>query len=157
LKRIREAKRALEQKAREEASEDGKDEDEAKQAKPEDKAQYNFTDPESRIMKGPDSFVQAFNTQIAVEQDSQLIVGQAVTQETNDKKQVTPMVDVIQKQAGQKPAELLADSGYCSENNLKYLQRKKNFGVCCDEPTETRATTTSLQTGSAAEGIDHCG
>jgi transposase len=125
LKRIREAKRALEQKAREEASKDGKDEDEAKQAKPEDKAQYNFTDPESRIMKGPDSFVQAFNTQIAVEQDSQLIVGQAVTQETNDKKQITPMVDVIQKQAGQKPAELLADSGYCSENNLKYLQRKK--------------------------------
>jgi len=57
LKLIREAKRALEQKAREEASKDGKDEDDAEQAKPEEKAQYNFTDPESRIMKGPDGFV----------------------------------------------------------------------------------------------------
>jgi transposase len=125
LKRIREAKRALEQKARDEAGENGKEEDEAKQAKPEDKAQYNFTDPESRIMKGPDGFVQAFNTQIAVEEVSQLIVGQAVTQETNDKKQVEPMVTIIQKQAGQKLAELLTDSGYCSESNLNYLQKKK--------------------------------
>ena len=125
LKRIREAKRALEQKAQDEAGEDGKDEEEAKQSKPVDKAQYNFTDPESRIMKGPDGFVQAFNTQIAVEEVSQLIVGQAVTQESNDKKQVEPMVTIIQKQAGQKPAELLADSGYCSESNLNYLQKKK--------------------------------
>jgi len=125
LKLIREAKRALEQKAREEASKDGKDEDDAEQAKPEEKAQYNFTDPESRIMKGPDGFVQAFNTQIAVEEVSQLIVGQAVTQETNDKKQIEPMVEAIQKQAGQKPIELLADSGYCSETNLKYLHKKK--------------------------------
>ena len=125
LLRIREAKRALEQKTREEARKDGKDEEETAKAKPEDKAQYNFTDPESRIMKGADGFVQAFNTQVAVEEVSQLIVGQAVTQETNDKKQVEPMVEVIQKQAGQKPAELLADSGYCSESNLKYLQKKK--------------------------------
>ena len=125
LKRIREAKRALEQKAQDEAAEDGKDEDEAKQAKPADKAQYNFTDPESRIMKGPDGFVQAFNTQIAVEEVSQLIVGQAVTQDANDKKQVEPMITIIQKKAGQKPAELLADSGYCSESNLNYLRKKK--------------------------------
>ena len=125
LKRIREAKRALEQKAQDEAGEDGKDEEEAKQSKPVDKAQYNFTDPESRIMKGPDGFVQAFNTQIAVEEVSQLIVGQAVTQDANDKKQVEPMITIIQKKAGQKPAELLADSGYCSESNLNYLQKKK--------------------------------
>jgi transposase len=53
LQRIREAKRALEQEAREEA-----DEEDAKEAKPEDKTQYNFSDPESRIMKGPDRFVR---------------------------------------------------------------------------------------------------
>jgi transposase len=125
LQRIREAKRALEEEAREEAKEDGKDEEEAQQAKPEDKAQYNFSDPESRIMKGPDGFVQAFNTQVAVESVSQLIVGQTVTQEPNDKQQVEPMVAVIEQQAGQKPKELLADSGYCSEKNLQYLERNK--------------------------------
>jgi transposase len=123
LWRIREAKRALEQEAREEAEED--DEEEAKEAKPEDKTQYNFSDPESRIMKGPDGFVQAFNTQVAVESVSQLIVGQSVTQEPNDKQQVAPMVAIIEQQAGQKPKELLADSGYCSEKNLAYLEKKK--------------------------------
>ena len=67
LKRIREAKRALEQRAREEAEEDGKSKEEAKEAKPKEKAQYNFSDPESRIMKGADGFVQAYNAQAAVE------------------------------------------------------------------------------------------
>ena len=123
LQRIREAKRALEQEAREEAEEE--DEEEAKEAKPEDKTQYNFSDPESRIMKGPDGFVQAFNAQVAVESVSQLIVGQTVTQEPNDKQQVAPMVAIIEQQAGQKPKELLADSGYSSEKNLAYLEAKK--------------------------------
>jgi len=123
LQRIREAKRALEKEAREEAEKD--DEEETKKAKPEEKTQYNFSDPESRIMKGPDGFVQAFNTQVAVESVSQLIVGQTVTQEPNDKQQVEPMVAIIEQQAGQKPDELLADSGYCSEKNLEYLEKKK--------------------------------
>jgi transposase len=125
LQRIREAKRALEQEAREEAKENGKNEEEVEQAKPKDKAQYNFSDPESRIMKGADGFVQAFNTQVAVESVSQLIVGQTVTQESNDKQQVAPMVAIVKEQAGQKPQELLADSGYCSEKNLEYLERNK--------------------------------
>ncbi len=123
LQRIREAKRALEQEARDEGEE--KDDEEAEHAKPDDKAQYNFSDPESRIMKGPDGFVQAFNTQVAVESISQLIVGQAVTQEANDKQQVAPMVAIMKQQAGQKPKELLADSGDCSEENLEYLDEKK--------------------------------
>jgi hypothetical protein len=120
LQRIREAKRALEQEAREEA-----DKEDSKEVKPEDKTQYNFSDPESRIMKGSDGFVQAFNTQVAVESISQLIVGQTVTQEANDKQQIVPMVTIIEQQAGQKPKELLADSGYCSEKNLEYLEKKK--------------------------------
>ncbi len=74
LARIREAKRVLEERAKAQAEAEGED---AKAATPEDKAQYNFTDPESRIMKGPDSFVQAYNAQIAVEATCQLIVGQA--------------------------------------------------------------------------------
>ena len=90
--------------------------------------QYNFTDPESRIMPGADGFVQAYNAQIGVEPDLQLIVGQMVTQATNDKQQLVPAVEAIKEQAGQKPQEVLTDSGYCSEANLKYLEKKKIEG-----------------------------
>jgi len=124
LKKIREAKRALEERAREEAERDGKTKKEVEQAKPDDKAQYNFTDPESRIMKGADGFVQAYNAQAVVEEFSQLIVAQAVTQEANDKQQTIPMVAAVEHQSGQMPKELLADSGYCSERNLEHLERK---------------------------------
>jgi transposase len=76
LQKIQEAKRALEERAREKAKRKGQAEE---KAKPEATMQYNFTDPESRIMKGPDGFVQAYNAQIAVEPDLQLIVGQGVS------------------------------------------------------------------------------
>jgi transposase len=123
LKKIREAKRALRERARQQAATEGSD---AKQAKPKDKDQYNFTDPESRIMKGADGFVQAYNAQAAVEPDLQLIVGQTVTQATNDKQQLLPMVEVIEQQSGQRPEEILADSGYCSEKNLEGLESVEN-------------------------------
>jgi len=123
LERIAEAKRELEQRARAEAEE--KQDREAKKAKPKPKDQHNFTDPESRIMKGPDGFVQAYNTQIAVEPALQLIVGQAVTQQANDKKQLLPMIDKVKQQSGQKVKEALADSGYCSEENLRAAAKKK--------------------------------
>lgn len=122
LKRIAEAKRELEERARTEAEE--KKDPKAKQTKPEAKDQHNFTDPESRIMKGPDGFVQAYNAQIAVEPALQLIVGQAVTQQTNDKKQLLPMIEKVKQQSGQKVAEVLADSGYCSEENLRKSAKK---------------------------------
>jgi transposase len=114
VKRIREAKRALEARAKDEAAAAGKPDE---SAKPAPKAQYNFTDPESRIMKGPDGFVQADNVQVAVD-ELQLIVGHAVTQETNDKKQLMPMITAIERQSGDTPSELLADAGYCSDVNL---------------------------------------
>jgi len=123
LKKIKEAKRALAERARQKAAAEGSD---PKQAKPKEKDQYNFTDPESRIMKGPDGFVQAYNAQAAVEPDLQLIVGQTVTQAANDKEQLTPMVEVIEQQSGQRPEEVLADSGYCSEKNLEALESAGN-------------------------------
>ena len=119
LDRIREAKRVVEERAREKAKAAGKPENEAK---PEAKSQYNFTDPESRIMKSSEGFVQAYNGQIAVEPEFQLIVGQLVTRAGNDKEQVRPMVQAIEEQSGQLPAELLADAGYCSDSNLEYLE-----------------------------------
>jgi hypothetical protein len=114
LQRIREATRALKARAKEDAAAKGQPVD---SAKPDPKAQYNFTDPESRIMKGPDGFVQAYNVQVAVD-EQQLIVGQAVTQETNDKKQLIPMITIIEEQSGDTPTQLLADAGYCSDANL---------------------------------------
>jgi transposase len=119
LRRIREAKKAVEKRAREKAAAEGKP---AEAAKPEAKAQYNFTDPESRIMKGSEGFVQAYNAQIVVEPDFQLIVGQAVTQAANDKEQVVPMIEAVEEQGGQRPQAILADSGYCSEKNLEHLE-----------------------------------
>ena len=128
LQRIREAKRALEARARQEAEATAKEpdgEDSKKEVKPEEKDQYNFTDPESRILKGPDGFLQGYNTQIAVEPVLQLIVGQAVTQAANDKKQLLPMLAAVEEQAGQKPSQVLADSGYTSDASLQGVETVK--------------------------------
>jgi hypothetical protein len=122
MAKIKQAKKALEQRAREKAAAEGKSAEEANQAKPADKDQYNFTDPESRIMMGPDGIVQGFNAQAAVEPTMQLIVGQRVTQAANDKEQLQPMVETIQQQAGQLPEAILADNGYCSDKNLEFLE-----------------------------------
>jgi transposase len=118
LKKIKEAKEAVEARAREKAKGEGAD---PKEARPKDKDQYNFTDPESRIMKGTDGFVQAYNAQAVVESELQLIVGQTVVDATNDKQQLIPMIEIMEEQSGQRPKEVLADSGYCSEKNLEQL------------------------------------
>lgn len=123
LKRIREAKRALEARAREKAKAEGTP---VEETQPKAKDQYNFTDPESRIMpSSSEGFVQAYNAQIAVEPELQLIVGQAVTQAANDKEQVAPMMEAVEQQSGQRPEAVIADSGYCSEKNLEHLESEK--------------------------------
>jgi transposase len=130
IARIREAKKALEERAREKAKSEDED---SKEAKPEPKAQYNFTDPESRIMKGSDGFVQGYNTQVAVEPLFQLVVGQTVTQAANDKEQMVPLIKAIEEQSGQRPKEVLTDSGYCSDENLKYLANRRIEGFVATE------------------------
>jgi transposase len=127
LKKIREAKRAVEARAREKAAAEGGD---PKEARPEEKDQYNFTDPESRIMKSADGFVQGYNAQAVVEPTLQLIVGQAVTDATNDKRQLMPMLEIMEAQSGQRPTEVLADSGYCSEKNLEQLDAEPQPERC---------------------------
>ena len=131
LKKIREAKQALEQAAKEQAelkreeaeqklAERSEEEQrtgkkkrgrkpelpDPEQARPDGTAQRNFTDAESRIM--PDggnkgSFVQGYNAQIAVDSASQVIVAAEVTQETNDKKQLLPMIAQIEINLKRKP------------------------------------------------------
>jgi len=84
---------------------------------PDAKAQRNFTDPESRIMKdgATKSFVQAYNAQAAVDGTAQVIVAAAVTQEANDKQQLVPMLTQVVANCGEPPAVASADSGYFSE------------------------------------------
>ena len=152
LQKIGEAKAALEQEAKEKASQQRveaeqklaeREEEERRtgkgkrgrkpqapdpdKAKPDDTAQRNFTDPESRIM--PDgankgSFVQGYNAQIAVDSASQVIVAAEITQETNDKKQLLPMIAQIAANLEQKPEKVSADTGYFSEVNVTDEQVK---------------------------------
>ncbi len=91
---------------------------------PPDQAQRNFTDPESRIMKTPNGFEQAYNAQAIVDADSQVIVAAGLTNAGNDKQQTVPMLDELQRQTGRTPRELSADSGYCSESNLADLHER---------------------------------
>ena len=126
LAKLKQAKKVLEQRARDKAAAEGQREEEVNQAKPADKDQYNFTDPESRIMPGADGIVQGFNAQAAVEPTMLLIVGQSVTDASNDKQQVVPMVEAIEQQSGQRPQAILADNGYCSDKNLEYLDRPEH-------------------------------
>ena len=91
---------------------------------PDSKAQRNFTDPESRIMKdgASKSFEQAYNCQIASDEQAQIIVGTNVTQETNDKQQVQPVIEDVKERTGQTPRKASLDAGYYSDDNVAYLE-----------------------------------
>src|SRR3954466_13600741 len=89
---------------------------------PDPKSQRNFTDPESRIMKSKDGFVQAYNAQAAVDAGAQIIVAHELTQCGNDQGQLVPLIEAIENNLGRKPAQASADSGYCSESNLEALE-----------------------------------
>jgi transposase/predicted nucleic acid-binding Zn-ribbon protein len=97
-------------------------------AAPDAKAQKNFTDPESRIMKSKDGFVQAYNAQAAVDAEAQIIVAHDVTQSAVDCGQLVPMTDAIETNLGRKPEQLSADAGYCSEANLEALENRSIDG-----------------------------
>lgn len=86
-----------------------------------DRAQTNFTDPESRIMKTPDGYQQCYNAQAAVDDEHQLIVACEVSNAAPDVQRLPPMLAAIQEQAGSAPAELTADAGYASEANFAAL------------------------------------
>jgi hypothetical protein len=88
---------------------------------PDPKAQRNFTDPDSRIMKSKEGFVQAYNAQAAVDAEAQIIVAHELTQCGSDQGQLVPLVEAIENNLGRKPEQASADSGYCSEPNLKAL------------------------------------
>ncbi len=147
LEKIREAKAALEQRAKERAQAEAAevqrklDERAAKQAetgkkaggrepqvpdpqeaKPEPKEQRNFTDPDSRIMVDGASkgFEQCYNAQAAVDGAHQIIVAADTTQQANDKRQLVPMMQHVLNNMGQLPEKVSADSGYFSEEAVTH-------------------------------------
>jgi len=86
------------------------------------KAQRNFTDPESRILKTKDGYIQGYNAQAAVDGGAaQIIVAHGLTASMNDQDQLVPLVDGIEDNLGDKPKEASADTGYLSETNLAAL------------------------------------
>lgn len=140
LAKMRAAKEAIESDARDKACEAaaerarraGKDDAEiqaaaetaAETATPETKAQRNFTDPEARMMKTNDGFQYAYNAQAVVDEASQVVLAADITQCANDVGQLFGMVEAAHTNlaaAGidDRPDVVLADAGYCSENNLQ--------------------------------------
>ena len=121
LKRIQEAKAALEAEARLEAEKkpDKNDGD----GTPPDKAQRNFTDPDSHIMptSGGKYFIQAYNAQAAVDSANQIIVAAEVTNKPTDRGQAEPMMEVVKSNTGQLPYQMSADAGYFSSDAVSNL------------------------------------
>ena len=136
LAKIQQAKEALEEEARRQDPPPPLDSDKPRRGRPrkhpagvpKPEAQRNFTDPESRIMKTSEGFQQCYNAQAAVDAQSQVIVAREVTQSASDCNQLQAMVEQIEANTGHNPTELSADAGYCSEENLAELERRKIRG-----------------------------
>lgn len=94
-------------------------------AEPDGKAQRNFTDPDSRILKTKDGYIQGYNAQAAVDVKAQIIVAHGLTASMSDHGQLVGLIDGIKANLGAKPKEASADSGYLSEANLKALADRR--------------------------------
>lgn len=101
----------------------GKRPQQPKYTGPENKDQYNFTDPESRIMKSHGSFEQCQNAQIGVDVESLLVIGTGMTNSPNDKQRLLPTLDSVEENT-EKPGSVLADSGYFSEANIDGCEKR---------------------------------
>jgi transposase len=155
LEKIREAKKVLEAeaqanfkaqrkeyqkkvKAREQRTDRRGRPPKAPSADPDPKRQYNFTDPDSRLMVdgATKSFQQSYNCQAAVDEEEQIIIASGVTQDTNDKLQVKPVVKKIKANSGNRlPDKMSADAGYFSEDNCKFLASQRIQAYIATEKT----------------------
>jgi transposase len=142
LTRIRQAKAALEAEAQAAREAERKETEHNKEGEPEPeqqaplpahrvphddagrpdaKAQRNFTDPDSRILKRDKTYLQGYNGQAAVAGEQQIIVAQALTNQAPDVQHLVPLTQQIERNLGQPPERLLADSGYWSAGNAGWL------------------------------------
>jgi transposase len=132
LAKIKAAKKALEQ--REEQLNPGKAIDAKKQ--------ISFADTEARIMGKNGSFEYAYNAQISVDADLQIIVAQHISQNANDKQEVEPALQALQESTGRLPEKLSADNGYWSGDNLQALEQNEvDAYIATDKGEKTHKTS----------------
>jgi transposase len=91
-------------------------------------AQRNFTDPDSRVLKTRDGFVQGYHGQLAVDTADQIIVAQRLTTNGSDQAGLVPLLEATQAALGRTPREVSADAGFCREANLAVLEEHKIRG-----------------------------
>lgn len=137
LKKIREAKKRIEERQAEEDRQKGRYEGDGGRpnekkghpfkkefGQPREKAQDNFTDPESRIMKMGSGFEQSYNAQACVDEAHQIIVAVGVSNCAADNGQLIPMIETTEANVEQSPEQWLADAGYRSEANFEYAESR---------------------------------
>lgn len=137
LKKIQEAKAALEAEAKAKAQAalepdpddpprgGGKKKRKGKaQEEPRERDQRNFTDPDSRIMRAGKTFVQGYNGQAVVDTKSQVIVAAEATNQGTDAPQLPGMVEQMVENTGATAKEASADAGYFSQANVDVLEQK---------------------------------
>lgn len=167
LKKIREAKAKLEEEAREEAEESAEEKrrqlkereereeaeghkmrgrkpeiPDSSEAMPEDRARYNFTDPDSRIMidGATKGYIQGYSGQLAVDDQCQVIVAARLTQDPDDHEQLEPLVKDMADNLGRLPLRASADAGYFSAKNVRCLEEKKIDGyIAVDRKNPNRS------------------
>jgi transposase len=157
---IRAAKERLESRQRASDRERGRHEDDDQRppggrgarykrpfGEPDEKAQENFTDPDSRIMKTQGGFRQCYNGQLVVDGESRLAVAAGVTQSASDNGQLVPMLEQVERNTEGLPQQVLADAGYGSEDNLSWLADREIDGYVAQgrEGKSAGATTKPLR------------
>jgi transposase len=137
LEKIRQAKASLEQAQSEADAARGRHSDDERKPPrggrpykrdfgvPADKSQSNFTDPESRIMKTAEGYQQCYNGQLAVDDEFQLIVSNALTNNASDNGELIGLVAGIERTLDEAPKAVLADAGYRSEPCLVELEQRQ--------------------------------
>jgi len=153
LEKIRQAKAELEAEARAAAEAELTASKPAAMPKtePDGKAQRNFTDPESRILKTKDGFIQGYNGQAAVDGAHQIIVAQTLTNSSSDQAQLVPLLNGIRANLGRNPGEVSADAGYCSAANLRTIRRRRIEGYVATG-RQKHGTTSATATKAAKPG-----
>src|SRR6187399_450930 len=171
LEKIRAAKAELEAEAKAAAEEEmrrrEKAEDERKaqgrkkkgktpappKMEPDGKTQRNFTDPESRILKTKDGYIQGYNAQAAVDGAHQIIVAQTLTSSSSDQAQLAPLLDGIRANLGTNPDEVSADAGYCSAANLRTIKRRRIEGYIATGRQKHGTTSATTKKASRAGSL----
>ena len=96
---------------------------------PDPKAQKNFTDPESRIMKTKDGFIQGYNAQAAVDATAQVIVAHGLDAKQSDQHQLAPIADAIEANLGKKPTQLSADAAIAPTPTLRRWRNARSTPI----------------------------